>query len=84
MRSELLRRMQSRGVHVDSVAFQRAAPFIDRLLGYEIARYVFGESAEFARRLHDDAQVAQAVQFVRGAATPADLLRRAEANPSRR
>ena len=84
MRSELLRRMRSRGVQVDSVTFQRAAPFIDRLLGYEIARYVFGESAEFARRLHDDAQVAQAVQFVRGAATPADLLRRAAANPPRR
>jgi carboxyl-terminal processing protease len=79
MRAELLRRMRSRGVQVDSATVERAAPFIDRLLGYEIARYVFGESAEFARRLHDDSQVARAVQFARGAATPADLIRRAAA-----
>lgn len=84
MRGELLTRMRSRSVQVDSTTFQRATPFIDRLLGYEIARYVFGESAEFARRLRDDAQVTRAVQFVRGAATPADLLRRAAADSGRR
>lgn len=84
MRGELFKRMRSRGVQVDSATFQRAAPSVDRLLGYEIARYVFGESAEFARRLHDDAQIARAVEFVRGATTPADLLRRAAAAPARR
>ena len=84
MRAELLRRVRSRGVSVDTAAFQRAAPFVDRLLGYEISRYVFGESAEFARRLRDDEQVARAVQLVRGAATPADLLRRVQrAAPAR-
>ena len=84
MRAELLRRMRSRGVQVDTAAFDRAAPVVDRQLGYEIARYALGESAEFARRLHDDAQVTRAVQFVRGAATPADLLRRAAADAVRR
>ena len=84
MRAELLKRMRSRGVQVDSATVERAAPFVDRLLGYEIARYVFGESAEFARRLHDDVQIARAVQFARGAATPAELLRRAAADTARR
>lgn len=84
MRSAFLQRVRSRGVRLDSATFQRAAPAIDRLLGYEIARYVFGASAEFARRLHDDAQVTRAAQFVTGAATPAELLRRAEAQPKPR
>lgn len=84
MRAELLERMRSRGVQVDSATFQRATPFVDRLLGYEIARYVFGTEAEFARRLHDDPQVASALQFVSGAATPADLLRRAASESARR
>jgi carboxyl-terminal processing protease len=84
MRAALLARMRSRGVQVDSATFQRAAPFVDRVLGYEIARYVFGADAEFARRLHDDPQVARAVQFVTGAATPADLLRRAASESPRR
>ena len=84
MRAELLRRMRSRGMQVDTAAFGRAAPVVDRLLGYEIARYVFGERAEFTRRVRDDAELTRAVQFVRGAATPADLLHRAEAADSTR
>ena len=84
MRAELLRRLRTRSVQVDSAVFERATPSVDRLLGYEVARYVFGQASEFARRLHDDAQVARAVQFVRGAASPRDLLQRAAADTARR
>ncbi|HTJ21553.1 MAG TPA: S41 family peptidase [Gemmatimonadaceae bacterium] len=84
MRAELLRRLRARAVQLDSAVFERATPSVDRVLGYEVARYVFGQGAEFARRLHDDAQVARAVQFVRGATSPADLLRRAAADTARR
>jgi carboxyl-terminal processing protease len=84
MRDELLRRLRTRSVQLDSAVFERAAPSVDRVLGYEVARYVFGQGAEFARRLHDDAQIARAVQFVRGATSPADLLRRAAADTARR
>ena len=77
MRAELLRRLRTRGVQLDSAVFERATPSVDRVLGYEVARYVFGQGAEFARRLHDDAQIARAVQLVRGATSPRDLLSRA-------
>jgi hypothetical protein len=50
-------------------------------LGYEIARYVFGDQAESGRRLRDDAAVAAAVKFVSGATTQQELLRRAAAAP---
>jgi len=79
MRAELLQRMRSRGIVVDSALYQASAPLIDRLLGYELARYVFGEQAEAARRLHDDAAVTAAVKFVSGATTQQELLRRAAA-----
>jgi carboxyl-terminal processing protease len=79
MRAELLRRMRARGITVDSTVYETSAALIDRQLGYEIARYVFGEQAESARRLRDDAAVAAAVQFVSGATTQQELLRRAAA-----
>jgi carboxyl-terminal processing protease len=81
MRAELLRRMRARGITVDSTVYETSAALIDRQLGYEIARYVFGEQAESARRLRDDAAVAAAVQFVSGATTQQELLRRAAAVP---
>jgi carboxyl-terminal processing protease len=81
MRGELLRRMRTRGITLDASVSEASTPLLDRLLGYEIARYVFGEQAESARRLRDDAAVAAAVQFVSGAATQQELLRRAAAAP---
>ena len=38
MRRELLRRMQARGIKVDSATYASASRLVDRLLGYEIAR----------------------------------------------
>jgi hypothetical protein len=77
MRTELLRRMQARGITIDVKLYEADAALIDRLLGYETARYVFGEQAEFARRLHDDPAIAATVALVRGAETQQELLRRA-------
>jgi carboxyl-terminal processing protease len=77
MRTELLTRMQSRGIVIDAAAIEAGGPLIDRLLGYEIARYVFGIEAEFARRMHDDPAIARTVSLVAGASSPQELLRRA-------
>jgi carboxyl-terminal processing protease len=78
MRSELLRRMRARGVTVDSATYERAAAFVDRQLGYEIARYVFGTEAEFARRLKVDDAVARASKLMRGVTSQRELLERAK------
>ena len=43
-------------------------------LGYEIARYVFGRQAEFRRRARDDRQVQTALDLLRKAGTPKELL----------
>ncbi len=79
MRAELLRRMQARGITIDAKLYDADATLVDRLLGYEVARYVFGEKAEFDRRLHDDPAIAATLDLVRGATSQQELLRRASA-----
>src|SRR5262249_37418986 len=77
MRAELLRRMRSRGITVDEKTYEAAGTLIDRQIGYQVARYVFGEPAGCARRLHDDPGVAAALKLTAGATTPQALLQRA-------
>ena len=54
---------------------------IDQQLGYELARYVFGPTAERRRRVRDDHQIGQAVALLRQAQTPSALLGLASAPP---
>jgi len=77
MREELWRRMAARGVAMDRAVFDAAAPLVDRLLTYEIARFVFGPDAEFARRARHDETVQTAVQLASGARSQAEVLTRA-------
>lgn len=76
MRRELKRRMSARGIKVDDAAYDAASGLIDRLLGYEIARYSFGERGEWSRRLKDDPMVDSTRRIVAGARTQAELLAR--------
>jgi carboxyl-terminal processing protease len=79
MRLELLRRMQSRGVTIDSATYNAASSLVDRLLTYEIARYVFGDVGEYARRVRDDLVVGRAVELIGDAKTPDELFKRVSA-----
>ncbi len=76
MRTELLRRMQARGIKVDPAIYNAASGLIDRQLGSEIARYVFGDATEYSRRLRGDVTVNRALELIAGVTTQQDLLRR--------
>jgi hypothetical protein len=52
---------------------------VSRLIGFDIARYVFGSEAEFRRRASVDKPLQKALQLARGARTENDLLRKATA-----
>jgi hypothetical protein len=65
-------------VVVDSLTYERASALVDRQLGYEIARYVFGTEAEFARRLKVDDGVSRASKLLRGVTSQRELLERAK------
>jgi len=74
MRAEVVRRMRAKGVTVTDEVFARAQPLVDEQLGYEIARYVFGRSAEFRRRSRDDRQMQVALDLLHKAQTPKELM----------
>ncbi len=74
MRAEVLRRMRAKGVVITDETYAQATPLVNDQLGYEIARYVFGRSAEFRRRAHDDKQMQTALDLLRRAQTPKALM----------
>jgi len=79
MHAELFRRMESRGITMDASTYNAASSLVDRLLAYEIARYVFGDVGEYARRVHDDPIVGRAVDLIGGAKSPQELFERVTA-----
>lgn len=78
MREQLWQRMQQHGVKMDRAAFEKAAPLVDRLLSYQLERYVFGERAEFQRRTRDDAVIRAAIDLATGATSEQQLLQKAQ------
>ena len=76
MRDELFRRMQARGVEVERAVYDSAQTVVNRVLGSQITRFVFGTQAEFARSLREDADLAKARELLVGVNTPAELLQR--------
>jgi len=76
MRDELYRRLQSRRIVVDRAVYDSAQSLVNRALGGQITRFVFGTQAEYARTLREDAGLAKARELLRGASTPGQLVRR--------
>lgn len=74
MRREVRARLQLRGVSMPDSVYAGGATILDQQLGYEIARYAFGPSAERRRRVDEDRQVSRAVALAQRASTPAALL----------
>ncbi|MEO8226920.1 MAG: S41 family peptidase [Gemmatimonadota bacterium] len=74
MHQQVYQRLRARGVQVPQPVFDSAATFVDPQIGYEVARYIFGRPAEFRRKAADDRQVQTALDLLRRAQTPKDLL----------
>ena len=74
MRAEVQRRLRDRGVAIADSVFGGAARIVDEQLGYEIARYSFGQAAERRRRAAGDPQIQRAIELVRGTTSPRALL----------
>ena len=84
MRTQLLAGVRQRGATLADSAFESNADVVNRLIGYEATRYVFGRDAEFSRRTADDPVMQRALQLLRNAPGRDELLVRASAeHPSR-
>ncbi len=74
MRQQVYKRLSEKGVELTPAEFGRGGRLVDQQLGYEIARYVFGRPAEFRRRAADDRQMQTALELLRKAGSPKELL----------
>ncbi len=84
MRTSLLAGVRQRGAVVPDSTFEANANVVNRLIGYEVTRYVFGRDAEFARRSADDPVMQRALSLLRDAPGRDALLVRASAeHPSK-
>ncbi len=70
-------RMKERGIDIPRSTFDDAQALVSRLIGFDIARYVFGSEAEFRRRASVDRPLQKALELAHGSRTESDLLRKA-------
>jgi carboxyl-terminal processing protease len=74
MRQAVYQRLHAKGVDISPQVYDSASGLVSNQLGYQIARYVFGKSAEFRRRAQEDKQMQTALGLLRKAQTPRDLM----------
>jgi carboxyl-terminal processing protease len=79
MREEVWNRMKARRIDIPRRVYDEAEPLVSRMIGFDIARYVFGSEAEFRRRASVDKPLQKALQLAHGAKSEHDLLRKATA-----
>ena len=82
MVDDIVRRLRTKGADLPDSVIAGARTLITQELGYEAARYVFGRSAEFRRRIGDDEQIKRAVALADKARSPQDLLTLANRPPA--
>jgi len=82
MVDDILRRMRAKGADLPDSVIVGARTLITQELGYEAARYVFGRSVEFRRRMADDEQIKRALALADRAKSPQDLLTLATTQPA--
>ena len=82
MVDEIVRRIRAKGAELPDSVVAGARQLLQQELGYEAARYVFGRSAEFRRRMADDPQVKRALTLAQKAKTPQELLNLAATQPA--
>jgi carboxyl-terminal processing protease len=79
MRDEVWNRMKMRGIDIPRGVYDDAEPLVSRVIGFDIARYLFGSDAEFRRRASVDKPLLKALELTHGAKSEHDLLRKATA-----
>jgi carboxyl-terminal processing protease len=78
MRARLYGALVERGVSISPDLFASASRYVDRQLGNEIARELFGDAGATRRRLLADRQMQATLDLANRSSTQADLLRLAE------
>ena len=83
MRDAFYRRLRAKGVTLDRGVYDSASVLVSRALGAQIARYVFGPRAEFARTLREDPTMGRALAMLAGVHSSRELLSKIPPPPAR-
>jgi hypothetical protein len=81
MRARVYGALVERGVDLTPELFAAAARYVDRQLGQEITRELFGEAAATRRRLMADRQMQATLDLIGRATSQEELLRLAQETP---
>jgi carboxyl-terminal processing protease len=79
MLNDVYKQLTARGVDIPRMIYDEASPLVSQLLANDIARFVFGQEAEFRRRVASDKAIAVALDLLTGVRSEAALLDRATA-----
>jgi carboxyl-terminal processing protease len=74
MRTELRKRLREKGVTVPDSVWSGVQKLVDEAFSYEVVHYAFGKSEEFQRRAVDDTQVQAAIDLLKRAHSPKELI----------
>ncbi len=74
MRAQFVQLLTQRGVQLERAQLDDAWPFIEKQLGSQTARFVFGRVGEVRRQAVDDPVLATATRLAGRARTPAELF----------
>jgi carboxyl-terminal processing protease len=74
MREQFLALLRQRGVQLDQATINAAWPFMEKQLGDQTARFVFGRAGEVQRLSTDDPVLATATRLAARAHSPAELF----------
>jgi hypothetical protein len=78
MRNEVYDRLRRKNVTIPRATFDADSSLVNRLVGDQIAQYVFGPQAAFVRSVNRDPDIATALRLLSKVRTPQELLRRAQ------
>lgn len=78
MREQFMGLLRQRGVELERGIVEATWPFIERQLGAQTARFVFGRAGEIRRSAQDDPVLSTAARLAGRARTPAELFQLAE------
>jgi hypothetical protein len=74
MKEQFLGLLRQRGVQLDQATINATWPFMEKQLGDQTARFVFGRAGEVQRLATDDPVLAMATRLAARAHSPAELF----------
>jgi len=83
-RDAFFQRLGKDSLRVDRAEFDAVTPLVDRLIGTQVARVAFGDSAAFRRNIGTDAQLVRAISLLARSHTQSELFSLAQANSTER